>query len=206
MYGLPKATQLTGGWKIAGLPGYGQKSKWLLPGKAEPKVRAGGPPGLLVPGLGTDSWCFGAWETAKLAPDTGLGPEGVWDGGRSQPHLSCLGPWAGVSHLLLTSPGARVQGSGHPASRESSIHPSVHPSTSLTNRQNQWEGSRFRASSLGLSGSFLCEDREAPSGQVLPPPARRLHHGKGTEPEGRPPHLNLPRPGGQQPETPDWQT
>lgn len=80
------------GWKVTGLPGYGQKSKWLLPEKAEPEVSARGPPGLLVPGLGTDSWCFGAWETAKLAPDTGLGPVWVWEGGHSQPHLSCLGP------------------------------------------------------------------------------------------------------------------
>lgn len=133
-----------------------------------------------VPGLGRGSWHFRAWETGKLAPDTGPRPVWVWEGGCSQPHLSCRRLLCSSLHL---GQGCREGGTQLAVS---------HPSASLTNRQNQWEG----------SATFLGAGRwggKLPRGRYPPPtPARHLHHGKGAELEGSLPHLWLPRPCGLQ--------
>lgn len=94
----------------------------MLPGEAEPEMRAPGPPGLLGPGLGKGRWCFGTWETAKLALDTGLRPAWAREGGRpATPVLPQALGWgfSSVSHFTW----AGVQGSGGLASHESPIPP-----------------------------------------------------------------------------------
>lgn len=100
-----------------------------------------------VPGLGRGSWRFRAWETGKLAPDTGPRPVWVWEGGCIQSHLSCRRRLCSSLHL---GQGCREGGTQLAVS---------HPSTSLTNRQNQWEG----------SATFLGAGRWGGAGTLLPP-------------------------------------
>lgn len=112
---------------------------------------ARGPPRLLFQAWG-EAAGFRAWETVKLAPDTGPRPVWVWEGGCSQPHLSCCRLIYFSLHL-----GQEC--------REGGTQLAVsHPSASLTNRQNQWEGS-----ATFLGAGRLSTGSSLGAGTLLPP-------------------------------------